>query len=191
MAKDFGELALVLGDAHVPGRAPQIPAKLQRMLVPNKMQHVLSTGNMGSKEGYDELRSLAPMAHFVAGDEDEDEALPEETVTMIGNLRVGVIHGHDLQPWGDAEALSAKRRRLDVDVLISGHTHRAEVREDDGYCYLNPGSITGAYSPASTDVVPSFILLAVQGSKVVIYVYELRGDTVDVSKSEFTAQSRS
>ena len=33
MAKDFGELALVLGDAHVPGRAPKIPAKLKRMLV--------------------------------------------------------------------------------------------------------------------------------------------------------------
>ena len=50
MAKDFGELALVLGDAHVPGRAPKIPAKLKRMLVPNKMQHVLCTGNLVTKE---------------------------------------------------------------------------------------------------------------------------------------------
>ena len=54
MAKDFGELALVLGDAHVPGRAPKIPAKLKRMLVPNKMQHVLCTGNMGSRELYED-----------------------------------------------------------------------------------------------------------------------------------------
>ena len=190
MAKDFGELALVLGDAHVPGRAPKIPAKLKRMLVPNKMQHVLCTGNMGSRELYDELRALAPTQHFVSGDDDDDADFPEETITQIGDVKVGVVHGHDVQPWGDAKALEARRRRLDVDVLISGHTHRAEVREEGDYLYLNPGSITGAYAPATKDVVPSFILLAVQGPKVVVYLYELHGDSVDVSKSEFTAQPK-
>ena len=83
MAKDFGELALVLGDAHVPGRAPKIPAKLKRMLVPNKMQHVLCTGNMGSRELYDELRALAPTQHFVCGDDDDDADFPEETITTM------------------------------------------------------------------------------------------------------------
>ena len=38
MASDFGELALVLGDFHIPHRAAGIPEKFQRMLVPNKMQ---------------------------------------------------------------------------------------------------------------------------------------------------------
>ncbi len=41
-------------------------------------------------------------------------------------------------------------------------------------------------STLTTDVIPSFILLAIQGSKVVTYVYELHGDQVDVSKSEFS-----
>ena len=35
---DFGELALVVGDFHIPHRAPGIPEKFQKMLVPNKMQ---------------------------------------------------------------------------------------------------------------------------------------------------------
>jgi len=35
-------------------------------------------------------------------------------------------------------------------------------------------------------VTPSFILLAVQDTKVVCYVYELVNDLVDVSKTEFT-----
>lgn len=35
---DFGELALVLGDFHIPHRAVKIPEKFQKMLVPNKMQ---------------------------------------------------------------------------------------------------------------------------------------------------------
>jgi vacuolar protein sorting-associated protein 29 len=41
-------------------------------------------------------------------------------------------------------------------------------------------------STLTTEVTPSFILLAIQGSKVVTYVYELHGDQVDVSKSEFS-----
>ena len=47
-------------------------------------------------------------------------------------------------------------------------------------CYLQP-----IVSTLTTEVTPSFILLAIQGSKVVTYVYELHGDQVDVSKSEF------
>jgi hypothetical protein len=35
---DFGELALVVGDFHIPHRAAGIPEKFQKMLVPNKMQ---------------------------------------------------------------------------------------------------------------------------------------------------------
>jgi vacuolar protein sorting-associated protein 29 len=53
---EFGELVLVLGDLHIPHRAATIPERFKRMLVPNKMQHVICTGNLVSKEQYDELR---------------------------------------------------------------------------------------------------------------------------------------
>jgi len=35
---DYGELALIVGDFHIPHRAAGIPEKFQRMLVPGKMQ---------------------------------------------------------------------------------------------------------------------------------------------------------
>jgi vacuolar protein sorting-associated protein 29 len=51
------------------------------------------------------------------------------------------------------------------------------------------GSITGAFSPLTDDVTPSFVLLAVQDTKIVCYVYELTPEgEVDVSKTEFTKQ---
>lgn len=59
MATDFGELALVVGDYHIPHRAAEIPEKFRKMLVPNKMQHVLCTGNLVTKEQHDELRGYA------------------------------------------------------------------------------------------------------------------------------------
>jgi vacuolar protein sorting-associated protein 29 len=54
---DFGELVLVVGDAHVPHRAAGLPEKFKRMLVPNKMQHVLCTGNLVSRDQFNELRA--------------------------------------------------------------------------------------------------------------------------------------
>jgi vacuolar protein sorting-associated protein 29 len=38
-------------------------------------------------------------------------------------IRIGVIHGHQCMPTGDLDSLSAIARQMDVDVLISGHTH--------------------------------------------------------------------
>ena len=77
---------------------------------------------------------------------------------------------------------------MNVDILISGHTHRHEVNECDGKWYINPGSVTGSDNSTNSDIkiIPSFILLAIQGNKVVTYIYELHGDQVDVSKTEFT-----
>ena len=49
-------------------------------------------------------------------------------------------------PLGDTEALSAIARKLDVDVLISGSTHKFEAFEFEGRFFLNPGSATGAFT---------------------------------------------
>lgn len=139
-----------------------------------------------TKEQYDELKSLAPNVHIVRGGYDEDSSFPESKVIQIGQFKIGLIHGHQIVPWGDPLSLAAVQRQMDVDILITGHTHRNEVNEYEGKWFINPGSITGAYSSLTAEVAPSFILLAIQGSKVVTYVYELHGEQVDVSKSEFS-----
>lgn len=186
MASDFGELVLVLGDMHIPHRAASIPEKFRRMLLPNKMQHVLCTGNLTTKEQYDELRALAPNVHVVRGDFDDSSTFPEQKVVQIGQFKIGLIHGHQVVPWGDPHSLAIVQRQMDVDILISGHTHKNELSDFEGKWFINPGSITGAYSTITPDVVPSFMLLAIQGPRVVAYVYELKGDSLEVSKSEFS-----
>lgn len=183
----FGELVLVLGDLHIPERANAIPEQFKRMLVPNKMKHVLCTGNI-SREQYNELCALAPNVHLVRGDFDNDEALPfpDSSILQVGQFRVGLIHGHQLMPYGSQDAKARLRRKMNVDILVSGHTHQNEVVLQDGHYFINPGSITGAYSSLTRETIPSFILLAIQDSKLVCYVYELKGGEVEVSKTEFT-----
>jgi putative phosphoesterase len=48
---------------------------------------------------------------------------------------------------GDTESLSMLQRQLDVDILITGHTHRFEAFERDNKFFINPGSATGAFNP--------------------------------------------
>lgn len=122
--------------------------------------------------------------HIVKGIYDE-EYFPESKTIQIGQFKIGLINGYQVVPCGDPYSLSMMQRQLDADILISGHTHKSEINEHNGKWFLNPGSVTGASSILNTDVVPSFVLLAIQGPKVVSYIYELHGNQVDVLKSEF------
>jgi putative phosphoesterase len=106
---------------------------------------VLCTGNLVTKEQYDELKSLAPNVHVVRGGFDDDSTFPDSKVIQIGQFRIGLIHGHQIVPWADAHSLAMVQRQLDVDILITGHTHKNEVNEYEGKWFINPGSITGAY----------------------------------------------
>lgn len=103
---DFGELVLVIGDFHIPHRAAGIPEKFQRMFVPNKMQHVLCTGNLSTKEQYDELRTLAPNVHVVRGSFDDNTSFPDTKVIQIGQFKVGLASGHQIVPWGNSQSLA-------------------------------------------------------------------------------------
>ena len=62
---------LVLGDMHIPHRSNNMPAKFKKLLVPGKIQHILCTGNLCTKESYDYLKTLASDVHVVRGDFDE------------------------------------------------------------------------------------------------------------------------
>ena len=42
---------------------------------------------------------------------------------------------------------------MDVDILLTGHTHRFEAIEYEGKFFVNPGSATGAYSGFSSEWV--------------------------------------
>jgi predicted phosphodiesterase len=74
--------------------------------------------------------------------------LPEQKVIKIGEFTIGLAHGHQVRwrcsacfepahaavgcvlqivPWGDPESLANLQRQMDVDILITGHTHKNEV----------------------------------------------------------------
>ncbi|XP_066466069.1 vacuolar protein sorting-associated protein 29-like [Tiliqua scincoides] len=179
------KLVLVIGDLHIPHRCSDLPAKFRKLLVPGRIQHILCTGNLCTKESYDYLKTLAGDVHVVRGDFDEGLSYPEQKVIMVGQFRIGLIHGHQIVPWGDMASLAILRRQLNVDILISGHTHRFEALEYENKFYINPGSATGAYNALDRNIIPSFVLMDIQASAVVTYVYRLVGEEVKVERIEY------
>ncbi|RKO87748.1 Metallo-dependent phosphatase-like protein [Blyttiomyces helicus] len=201
-------LVLVIGDFHVPHRCIDLPAKFKKLLVPGKIQQILCTGNLTSRETLDYLRTVCADLVVVRGDMDEGgaavgsaatQAQQHSRVVTHGAVRIGVIHGHQVVPWGDQRALGIVARGMDVDVLVSGHTHRFEAYEHEGRFFVNPGSATGAFfsGPAAggiaaepvvpgCDTTPSFVLMDIQGPTVVMYVYQLVDGDVRVEKLDYT-----
>ncbi|KAK9766967.1 Vacuolar protein sorting-associated protein 29 [Basidiobolus ranarum] len=178
-------LVLVIGDLHIPYRAHDLPQKFKKLLVPGKIQQIICTGNVCDKETFDYLRTVSSDVNIVKGDYDESNTWPLTKIIQHGPLKIGVLHGHQVIPWGDTESLGIVARQMDVDILLSGHTHRFEAFEYEGKFFVNPGSATGAFSGLSADTIPSFVLMDIQGTTVVTYVYQLIDDEVKVEKIEY------
>lgn len=132
------------------------------------------------------------------------DQLPETKVVTIGGFRIGICHGHQIAPVGEVESLSTVLRTLDVDILVTGHTHRTSIAEFDGKCYINPGSLTGAYTPFArvtiptpvegsdavptlptlSPILPSFMLMNITDVKIDFFLYELTTEgKLRISKS--------
>lgn len=111
--------------------------------------------------------------------------LPDQKVVTVGQFRIGLCHGHQVIPWSDPKGLSLIQRQLDVDILITGQSHKFEAYENDGKFFINPGSATGAYSCLEPKITPSFVLMDIQSSTVVTYVYQLIDDEVKVERIEY------
>ena len=142
-------LVLVIGDLHIPHRTHDLPQKFKKLLLPGKIQQILCTGNVCDRETLEYLRTISPDVYLVSGDYDDpslSHAGVSHTLTHAP-IRIGLLHGHQAVPPASLPALSALARQMDVDVLVSGHTHLVQAVAYEGRFFLNPGSATGAWAP--------------------------------------------
>ncbi|MFB6145309.1 MAG: YfcE family phosphodiesterase [Candidatus Nanohaloarchaea archaeon] len=132
-------IALV-SDSHVPNRAPEIPPEITERL--NNAEKVVHAGDFASEETYQELDSGYSLT-AVKGNCDFFD-LPVSRTFEVSGIKFGVYHGTGISPRGDHETLvDIAKNKLEVDVLIHGHTHQEEAVEVEGIVLLNPGSCTG------------------------------------------------
>lgn len=192
--KDIAECILIMGDVHIPNRIDSIPNEVKKILEDNKSKftRIICTGNFGNIETYNYFKNLLSKEYelnFNCVKNDFQETLLNfpETITIKSNeYKIGIINGYQIVPWGDLSTLSSYSKKLECDILISGFTHIKGVYHFEGKYFINPGTITGAFSSLSNNPMPSFMILITVNDSASLFLYELNVNTkaFDVSKIE-------
>ncbi len=96
--------------------------------------HILHGGDIGHPDIIARLSRIAPVT-AIRGNIDTGgwaDRFPATTTVQLGGRSFHLLH--------DLKQLRIAPRALGIDVVISGHSHRADIRLADGVLYLNPGS---------------------------------------------------
>lgn len=128
-------------------------------------EHILHAGDVGDMRILDVLREIAPVT-AIRGNVDIHGAcslLPAtEAVELSGRLFYMVHSRYDL----DLNPMAAQ-----VDVVISGHSHKPSIERKEGVMYLNPGSA----GPRRFNLPISVALITTNESGVEARIIELQG----------------
>lgn len=147
----------VISDTHIPTRTKNIPNKVFEVF--KDVELILHAGDIESKSVIESLEKIAPVI-AVNGNCDYNLGLKNHEIITVGNTRIGLAHGI-VNPRGDTQQLYYIARELDVDVLVTGHSHQPMIEKVDNILLLNPGSPT---QPRMCE--PSVMLLEVDDDKI-------------------------
>ncbi|MHB0770482.1 metallophosphoesterase family protein [Bradyrhizobium sp. 5.13L] len=98
------------------------------------VSHIIHAGDIGAPEVIEGLRRIAPVT-AIRGNVDQGawaRSYPETEILHLGGHGFYILH--------DLNALRGVPADLGIDIVVSGHSHRAQISTRDGVLYLNPGS---------------------------------------------------
>lgn len=130
----------LISDTHIPDRMRELPEKVFEAF--KDVEMILHAGDVTSQEVIEKLEEIAPVT-AIQGNTDRIVGLdlPKTAVVEAEELKIGVIHG-EVYPRADTQQLHYLAKQLDVDILVSGHSHQPKVEKVEDVLLINPGSPT-------------------------------------------------
>lgn len=128
----------LISDTHIPDRAKIIPQKVFDAF--DGVDLILHAGDLTSLKVIEELEKIAPVI-AIQGNMDRAKgiSLPIAKTIETEGLKIGIAHG-EVYPRADTQQLVYIAKELDVDILVTGHSHQPKIEQTDGVLLLNPGS---------------------------------------------------
>ena len=128
----------LISDTHIPDRARIIPQNVIDAF--SDVELILHAGDLTSLDVVEELEKIAPVM-AVQGNMDRVNGinLPKAKTLEVEGVKIGIAHG-EVYPRADTQQLVYLAKQLDVDILVSGHTHQPKIEQTDGVLLINPGS---------------------------------------------------
>jgi putative phosphoesterase len=175
------EIAIgLIADTHVPDRRRQLHPNVVPTFKKAGVTQILHAGDISVTRVLQQLGEVAPVV-AVRGNRDWFglAKLPISRIVEIGEVRIGLTHGH--VGWrmyakdklafllsGRPQSFDYFTDRvvagmLDMDVIVFGHNHEPFVRHIGDQLVINPGSACCQMMP---DKPPSVALLYIEAKKV-------------------------
>jgi putative phosphoesterase len=147
----------VIADTHVPQRLRRLPAGIDRAF--DGVSLILHAGDINCLSVLVELGRIAPVLAVTGNADPPWWKLPRSRVVEVEGCRIGLTHGHGgwrryladkvrekLGNWRQSRYLRYAREAFqDVDVIVTGHTHRPHLAYVGGTLLFNPGTIAPDY----------------------------------------------
>ncbi len=146
----------VVADTHCPEFIERIPDSVFKAL--EGVDLIVHAGDINAASALAQLEKIAPV-HAVRGDHDHGlSSLPRSREISVDGRTIVVVHG-DRSRWLEEpntflwtmslgyfrphRGLSRQLRRRfpDADVIVYGHTHRADIQRVGGALLFNPGGV--------------------------------------------------
>lgn len=158
----------IIGDTHYPDKTSYLPDLIFEVFKREDVELIFHAGDLTSPDLKEIFEEVAPT--FVVRGNLDRAFFPEERVFELGDLRVGLIHGHQFISL-NSQTLKYKALEMGVDLLIFGHTHRFYYEElefgDRRIILLNPGSPT---VPRRSD--PTFLVGEIHGKSFSFEIFK-------------------
>ena len=128
----------LISDTHIPDRAKILPQNVIDAF--EDVDLILHAGDLTSPRVIEELERIAPVM-AVQGNMDRVNGidLPKAKKLEAEGLKIGMVHG-EVYPRADTQQLVYLAKELDVDILVSGHSHQPKIEKKDRVLLINPGS---------------------------------------------------
>lgn len=98
----------------------------------------------------------------------DDTPFPREQVVEIQGVKILATHGDLYGVKRGLLPLSYRAKELGCTLVLYGHTHYAEIFEDDGLTFVNPGAI---HSPVTG--TPSYAYVVISKGNVTAKIVDI------------------
>lgn len=128
----------LISDTHIPDRANKIPDNVLSSF--KDVDLIIHAGDLTTTDVIDELEKIAPVM-AIQGNMDRVAGLdlPKARVIECEGIKIGVAHG-EVYPRADTQQLLYLAKQLDVNILVTGHSHQPKIEQVEDVLLLNPGS---------------------------------------------------
>ncbi len=135
----------LISDTHIPSRCKTLPKMVIKTFEDSNVNSIIHAGDFEDLSIIPVFEDIAPLSavHGNMCHQNVKTRFPSKEIIKVEDLIIGITHGNG-SPTGYFERVfnSFKDEKPQPDIIISGHTHKADAIMLNGVQMINPGSPT-------------------------------------------------